>query len=496
MANPNQFPWVPQTEYARIPYGQFPGDVWEGDLFNERNSRGLIAAVTPVSQVTEVLIGANNPTDAVGVYIDGALIQVVAGGSAGATALLLEAAIEAVVLLANIVSTVTVDSATVTITFSDDQPHTVTEYSPDATTATVSEETAAVSQQRIRFGYGVAKSPTGVSINTTKIVKPSSIDDVFAGVIFRTPSSGIPDASVMALDPDYDVTYLPPGFAYSLGWRDMGVCVEYVGAAPAETDPVYWVVVGANAGKFAASDGGASQVTQGDVASNYVAPVAQVTRGDVVFNGTDQVGLNVDGLAPLAVASDTSDDITAAALMTAWNANPAYFAVATATINTAGAESYIILTFNDDLVHTVTAYSPATADITGITNTTAAVAEVADDVGVTVDSLPALFVASITDDDTTATALAAAWNASSQHSAVASAAADLAGATSLIVLTFLDDQTHTVVAYSPATADVTSITNTTAAVAITGKIMPNLSWGRPTNSGGEVPCAYLRLSNP
>ena len=32
MANPNQFPWVPQTQFARIPYGQFPGDVWEGDL--------------------------------------------------------------------------------------------------------------------------------------------------------------------------------------------------------------------------------------------------------------------------------------------------------------------------------------------------------------------------------------------------------------------------------------------------------------------------------
>jgi hypothetical protein len=494
MPNPSQFPYVPQSEFVDLPLGPFPGDLWEGDVINERNSRALIAAVTPVSQISDILIGANNPGDAVGVYIDGALVQVVAGANAGATALLLEAAIEAVVLFASIVSTVTVDSATVTVTFSDDQVHTVVEYSPAATTATVSEDTPAVSQQRLLFGMGVIRLAVGDSANFTKVGKPTSLTQKYAGVLLRTPSSDIPVDQIGLLG--FDSDYLCPGYAYTVAWKNFGVVVKYIGEAPTMLDDVYLIMSGTNAGHWMASSGAVSQITQGDVESNYVASVAQVTRGDVVFNGTDLVGLNVDGLAPMAVASSVDDDTTATALMTAWNANPAYFAVATATVNLAGAESYIILTFNDDLVHTVTAYSPATADVTGITNTTAAVLGVADAVGVTVDSLPTLSVPSEATDDATATALAAAWNASSQHAGVATATADLAGATSLLVLTFLDDQTHTVVAYSPATADVTSISSTTAAVAATGLLIEGASWGRPSITVGEVPVAFLRLSNP
>lgn len=392
MANPNQFPWVPQTQFARIPYGQFPGDVWEGDLFNERNSRGLIAAVTPVSQVTNVLIGANNPGDAVGIYIDGALFQVTAGANAGATALLLEALLEASAILASIVSTVTVDTATVAITFADDQAHVVTEYSPDATTATVSTATAAVGQQRIRFGYGVARQATGVSINTTKVVKPTSISDMFAGVIFRTPSSGIPDASVLALDPDYDVTFLPPGFAYSLGWRDMGIVVEYVGAAPTETDPVYWICTGADAGKWRATDGG----TPG---------VGEVVTLTLTTTAADALAFNYDGLPDLTIASASGTEATdAAAFYALWIANAAYAAL-----------------------------------------------------GSIVDNL----------DGT-------------------------------LTITFADFTTHVFTDNSGGTSTIVQAVDTAAVAAIpaTSQLMPNLSWGRPTNSGGEVPCAYLRLDNP
>lgn len=100
---------------------------------------------------------------------------------------------------------------------------------------------------------------------------------------------------------------------------------------------------------------------------------SQVIRGDVVFNGTDLVGLTVDGYT-VSVASDTSDDITLAALVAKWNADPVGKALATATGDTSGNESYIILSFLDTASHTVVAYSPATADVTGITNTTANVA--------------------------------------------------------------------------------------------------------------------------
>lgn len=107
------------------------------------------------------------------------------------------------------------------------------------------------------------------------------------------------------------------------------------------------------------------------------AGTSQVTRGDVAFSTTDDVGLTVDSLPSLFVASDTSDDITVAALRDKWNGSAQHYAVAVASIDLSGTESYIILTFVDKAAHTVTAYSPATADITGITNTTANVAAVA-----------------------------------------------------------------------------------------------------------------------
>lgn len=112
---------------------------------------------------------------------------------------------------------------------------------------------------------------------------------------------------------------------------------------------------------------------QGNFRNDAGAGVSQVTRGDVVFSTTDAVGLDVDDLSTLSVASDTSDDITVAALAAAWNSSPEHWAEAVATTDISGSPSYIILTFRDFDDHTVVAYSPATADITGLTNTTAAV---------------------------------------------------------------------------------------------------------------------------
>lgn len=100
---------------------------------------------------------------------------------------------------------------------------------------------------------------------------------------------------------------------------------------------------------------------------------SQVSRGDFAFSGTDAVGLTVDGL-DIFVPSNTSDDQTVADFVAKWNAHPVAKTVATASSDISGAESWGILTFLDTAVHTVVAYSPATADVTSITNTTAAVA--------------------------------------------------------------------------------------------------------------------------
>lgn len=106
------------------------------------------------------------------------------------------------------------------------------------------------------------------------------------------------------------------------------------------------------------------------------AGTAQVTRGDVVFSTTDEVGVVVDGLV-ISVPSNTSDDQTATDLLAKWNAHPVAKAMATATIDTSGAESWFILTFKDTATHTVVEYSPATAGVVSISNTTAAVAATA-----------------------------------------------------------------------------------------------------------------------
>lgn len=162
-------------------------------------------------------------------------------------------------------------------------------------------------------------------------------------------------------DPDEVDRYAPGSAVPCLRKGPVPLVVE---EAVSAGDPVY------------ARHVSASGKTQGEH-RNDAGSVSQVTQGDVEFNGTDNVGLIVDGFDPLFVASNASDDQTAEDLADAWNASPAYAAIATASFDTSGAESLIILTFLDYEEHTVTAYSPATADITSIENTTEAVASVA-----------------------------------------------------------------------------------------------------------------------
>lgn len=190
------------------------------------------------------------------------------------------------------------------------------------------------------------------SDDSGSIHRPTASDTKIYGIVMEggamRKNSGDPD-EVDRWAPGSAVPVLRKGFA--------PIVVE---EAVSAGDPVY------------ARHVSASGKTQGQHRNDSGA-VSQVTRGDVVFNSTDAVGLAVDSLPDLTVASNTSDDQTATDLRDAWNASAQHAAVATASIDTSGAESYIILTFLDDQEHTVTAVSPATADITGITNTTEAV---------------------------------------------------------------------------------------------------------------------------
>jgi hypothetical protein len=102
--------------------------------------------------------------------------------------------------------------------------------------------------------------------------------------------------------------------------------------------------------------------------NTLAAGTSQVTVGTMAFNGTDAVGLVVDGGAPVFVPSNTSNAQTLTDLKVEWDSDSANTDLATMTVNA----TTVTLTFLDKFTHTVSSHSPATADITGIANTTSA----------------------------------------------------------------------------------------------------------------------------
>lgn len=259
---------------------------------------------------------------------------------------------------------VAVDGDTVTIQFADGTAHTLELVPPGgaASTFTADYTVAGTPSAPVdhKPGLWVCVDPTGFDPTVIRIKEPSSASDRPYGIAVL---EGAISADRPILGPDVDQSpYWPAGEPMSVarrmqivGLADGAILAADVGSL------VYCVVTGVRKGYCAKAAGGA----------------VQVTRGDVVFNGTDDVGLVVDGLAPVFVASNTSDDQTATDLRNKWNGLPQYLAIATASIDLSGAESYIILTFKDNAEHTVASHTPATADVVSITNTTEASAATA-----------------------------------------------------------------------------------------------------------------------
>jgi hypothetical protein len=96
------------------------------------------------------------------------------------------------------------------------------------------------------------------------------------------------------------------------------------------------------------------------------------------------------------------------------------------------------------------------------------VANNSDTVGLTIDSLPSVTVTSTADATATAVLLRNAFNARADLFALAVATS----AAAVLTLTFKDFASHTVVAVSPATADVTPIANTATAVSARAVLVP------------------------
>lgn len=356
LTNPAVFPWTPQSDYARIPLAPLPGDLWEGELFTERVASGLIANVTPVAKQYTFEITANAASDSIGLYINGGLVAVPTAGSAALTAAALKAAIDAAVFAEGVIASVVLDTAELTINAVLGQDPTITAYVPDApaTTGTLTLVQAAVLQQKLVYGQAVCRNLPTNGNNLTGIRKPSSLSDEIYGVLVRTHGTNLPPDQISYTG--FDPLYLCPGFSYTVGQQNLGIVVEYVGDAPTESDPVYVVMSGSNAGYF-------------DVVDGSTPGTSQVSTLTLTTTATDTVAFNYDGLPDLTIASASGTEATdAATLYALWISNAAYAALGEIVDNGDGT---LTITFNDTAVHAFTDNSGGTSSIAQTIDTAA-----------------------------------------------------------------------------------------------------------------------------
>lgn len=327
-----------------------------------------ISVVDPtlnVAQVTTVEITASSNSDTPSLTIDGAVFDFVSSTTDALTAAALAAVLEAQLddgdLLGTIVEGVGVVDETVTITFSDYVAHTVVFNAQGSTTATVTDTADASAEVNHKGGVFLTAVADDGDPSMRSAHLPASVSETILGILTRGPY------------PNHTTPPNPYGLTGDETWpsgvqmvldRD-GEQTARLGANVNEGDPVYVIM-----------DPSSPYNGHAIGTETFTGGANQVTRGDVEFHGTDLVGLNVDGYI-VSVASNTSDDQTATDLRNAWNADTYAASIATASIDLSGTESYIILTFADYSTHIVQAYSPATADVSGLTNTTAAAAQTA-----------------------------------------------------------------------------------------------------------------------
>lgn len=352
-----------QTDY--LPSTDFPpfGAAWRGshgqvnELFDSAcgDMRVLAKGVFKITNT------ANTNAEDWKINYDGVLIPFTTSTTAALTMAAINTALLTVFgpdkALEEDITGIVVSSPDVTISFADGTTHSISLVAPGgaASTFTAAYTTTPSAPVDHLPGMWVAIDASGYDPQLVRVKQPGASTDVIYGLtsnecVHPTGDThpSLPGGSADAWPAGRPLTVWRRGQA--IGRAKGAVDKAYIGK------PVYAVFSGKDKGKSMVSSGGSSQIS----------------TGNVIFNGTDNVGISVDSLPDLFVASDTSNDITALALRNKWNASAQHAAVATAS----GATNVFTLTFKDFEAHTFVAYSPATADITGIA-TTAAVAAIA-----------------------------------------------------------------------------------------------------------------------
>lgn len=351
-------PQIPQTQYGAVPQPLGAGEPWAVHP-NQHVSSAFVpsAGLVLTSQVTEGTMSSINGSADVGVVIDGATFIVTTPANNAA----LVAGLNAIALFSEIATASNPSGSTLRITFKDFNDHTVTAYSPGTPDITgITTATAASDPDYVQPGMGVARDVTSgtyqhdaltAKLPSTAAEAAACIGVVGGGTFARSPEH----YGAHGFDADAGMA---PGFTFALRQKDYVKLLLVSGESVSKGDPAYLVYSGADAGKWRNDDGGSA---------------VQITEGTVVANNGDSVGVTIDSLPSVTVTSTASASGTATLIANAINARADVFDVCSATTNS----DKVILTFRDNSAHTVVAVTPATADVTPITNTQTAVAPVA-----------------------------------------------------------------------------------------------------------------------
>lgn len=342
------YPNASQTEYARITKAPLPGALWEEELWNAQPLSALVPFVAPVAFIKTFTIGNNTPTDVVGLSIAGGEVTVESGADAAATAALLITALDAAGFTASyFASTVDSGGGVITVTGVLGQDPDLVAIEEGATTLTIATTQEAALPLIVCFGEGVTHYDDGTGINTDKVKRPSALTDRLVGVLLRTTGAKIPAGQLAesGLDPLPNVFNALPGQCYSVERADVGVVVEYVGAAPGKLDDVYWICTGDDAGKWAKSDGAGSKVV--------TLTATSVADGNIGF---DYNGL--PALSLIATANATNDATSLFALLTG---SVAYQELLASSVD--NLDGTLTLTFKPGLDPTFTDQSTGTSTV-------------------------------------------------------------------------------------------------------------------------------------